>query len=264
MADFDKVISPGQEGKIELVIEGKKVHGAFSKSATVTSNDPENPTMTIAIAGHELSYVDVKPADRVYLTGTYGEHIEKSVTIKSNEEGLDFKIVNVSSNIDDKITYKVVPGVTPGEFEIKMWKNPKLPTLNTYGSLYIKTNSEKAPEKTLQVQVVTKGAIAVQPQTVNYGRIKFATDAAPGSSVTKSVTVLKQKGEFVIEDVTVSNDMFKATFEEIVPGKRFKVDVTFEPPLKKQARHSEFGELIIHTNDPNEPTLQVRLVARAL
>jgi hypothetical protein len=35
VAKFDKVVSPGREGKIELAVGGDKVHGEFTKSATV-------------------------------------------------------------------------------------------------------------------------------------------------------------------------------------------------------------------------------------
>ena len=49
MADFDKVIPPGQEGKINLEIAGKKVHGNFSKSATVYTNDPVHAQLTITV-----------------------------------------------------------------------------------------------------------------------------------------------------------------------------------------------------------------------
>ncbi len=47
MAKFDKVIPPGREGKIELAVGGDKVHGEFTKSATVDSNDPDHPHMTL-------------------------------------------------------------------------------------------------------------------------------------------------------------------------------------------------------------------------
>lgn len=262
MAKFDKVIPPGQEGKVNLVIEGKKVHGSFSKSTAIHSNDPKRPVVNVMMVGNEIPYVAVEP-NRVYLQGRYGEQIEKSVMLRSNEEGLDFEITSVESNIDDKITYKVVPQGDDA-YEIKIWKNPKLPTLNTYGSLFVHSNSEKSPETVVQVQVVTKGSITVQPSTVNFGGVMFANDGEEANPVHKNVTLIRSQGEFAIRDIEFSSDMYEAQYAEVVPGKRYNVEVTFHPPAKTQPRQREIGEMIIHTDDPTEPTLRVKLVARAM
>jgi hypothetical protein len=69
VAKFDKVIPPGQEGKIQLVVEGAKVHGEFNKSASVETNDPDHPHLTISITGKEIAFVNVTPEGTVYLHG---------------------------------------------------------------------------------------------------------------------------------------------------------------------------------------------------
>lgn len=263
MAKFDKVIPPGQEGKISMVIEGKKVHGSFSKSATIHSNDPKNPVMTITMSANEVPYVSVEPTERLYLQGRYGEKIGKVLTLRSNEEDLDFRITSLESNIDDKITYKSET-MEDGSYQVHVWKNPKLPTLNTYGSLTVHTNSENSPEKVIQVQVITKGSITVQPTTINYGAVRFSKKDEEAGVVKKSVTVIKSQGEFSIRDIEFNSDRYEADVDEVVPGKRYKVDVTFHPPVKHQARQREVGEMLIHTTDPREPTLRVKLVARAM
>lgn len=264
MANYDKAISPGQEGKIEMAVDGAKVHGHFDKTAAVHTNDPNHPVMTITLSGEEVPYVDVNPAGKIYLQGRYGEGVERVVTLASNEDGLDFEVLGVSSNVDDKITYKVEPGEDKGEYLLKVWKNPKLPTLATFGSLYVETNSPNSPRTTIQVQIVTKGAISVQPQTLNYGRIKFESPGVKPREVTKFVNLVKSTGEFDIRAIDIDNENFKAEIETVVPGKRYKVSVVFSPPTKNGDRHNEMGEMIIRTNDPTEPSVRVRLVARAL
>lgn len=263
MANFDKVIPPGQEGKIEMAVDGHKVHGNFSKSATVTSNDSENGSLTITLLGNEIAYVDMIPPDRIYLQGGYNETVRKSVIIRSNETDLDFKILDVSSNIDDKITYRVEDGVQKGEYELKVWKNPKLPTMSTFGTLSIHTNSEKSPEAVLQVQVITKGSISVTPSLVNFGRVKFG-DGGDGKEITKSVTIMKADGDFKIRDLAVNSGRFEAKVSELVQGRTFRVDITFTPPSKSEPDQSEMGELTIYTTDPYEPSITVRLVARSM
>ena len=264
MAKFDKVIPPGQEGKIEMAVEGAKVHGEFNKSAAVHTNDPDHAQLTIAIAGKEIQYVNVVPEGTVYLHGRFGEAIEKELVITSNEKDQPFTVTGVTSNIDDKITYELAKGTTPGEYRLKVFKNPKLPTMSTYGSLVLKTNSTHSPETTIQVHVMTKGSITVSPSTVNFGAVKFADQTSPGTPATKAVMLAKATGLFQIKEITVSNPAFKAVFDPVTPGQQYRVQITFTPPVKKGVKQNEVGEMIIHTDDPQEPALRVQLVARAM
>lgn len=256
MAEYDKVILPGQEGSVTLEVQGEKVSGVWSKSATIHTSDPKHPRLTVTVAGTIIRHVDVEP-ERVYLRGMFGEAAEADVTISSNEKKKDFKILEVSSNIDDKMTYKLVPDAEPGHYTIKIYKNPKLPTLNTWGSLYIKTNSENTPEKVVQVNIVTRGAIIVQPASLNFGSI----GAAAPKSIDKVITITKVKGDFHIRDVAFSSDFYKASVEPVEEGKQYNIKVSFTPAGDQK---SFVDEMIINTDDPNEPSIRVRLMARAL
>ena len=52
VADFDKVVAPGQEGKVHIKIEGKKIGaGPFDKTFAVKTNDPENEQFNLAVQG---------------------------------------------------------------------------------------------------------------------------------------------------------------------------------------------------------------------
>lgn len=261
MASFDKVIPPGQEGKIQFEIDGKKVHGAFNKNATVTTNDPKHPSMTIALAGRVIAYIEVQPSNQVYLTGVYGEQVSKELTISSNEKKKKFEITSLSSNIDDKITYSYEAAAEPGRYKITLWKNPKLPTLNTWGSLYINTNSEHTPQKVIQVSVATRGLIVCQPTQVNFGAQKFNEAGGLIKPAVQTVEVFKVEGEFQIKNVEFSVPDYKAQVETVEAGKRYQVLVTFAPGAKKKNFQDE---MIINTDDPQEPSVRVNILARGI
>ncbi len=264
VAKFDKIIAPGGEGKIELVLDGQRVHGEFAKTATVRTNDPDHPELTLTIAGTKIPFLNMQPEGTVYLHGRYDEPVEKVVTLSSNEKDFDLKIEEVTSNIDDKITYKVTPGSNKGEYVLSIQRKMDVPPTSAYGAVTIKTNSKEAPEAILQVHVLVKGSISVTPQTLNYGAVKFGAKGASGEPVTKTVMVLKTDGTFEIKDTVIDNKNFKVTVEPVEPGKQYKVDVTFMPPTKTSSSQREVGELIINTSDPREPALKVHLVARAM
>jgi len=262
VAQYDEVIPPGQVGYVNIEILGEKVHGTFNKTATIHSNDPEHPQMTISLAGQILHYVDIEPSDRIYLRGMYGEQVMKEITVTSNEKKKDFKITGMSSNIDDKITYKAMPGAEPGVYTIRLFKNPKLPALNTWGSLTINCNSEHTPEKIVQINVNTRGSIVVQPSTINFGSItNDVISAPPGQGLEKAVTIFKVNGDFNIRDVKFSSSYYKADIEPLEDGKKYKVTVSFRPPVHKS---SYVDEMVINTDDPQEPSVRVRLLARGI
>lgn len=261
---FDRVVGPGQMGQVELSIDGAKVHGSFDKSAAVESNDADHPHLVLKVIGNEIPFVKVEPEGTVHLQGRFGEPIEQDVTVTSNEKDLDFKVLGVTSNLDDKITYAVDNGSAPGEYQLKIYKNPKLPSLSTYGSIEVHTNSTRMPVATVPVHVMTKSSISMSPTVLNYGEVAFASTPGNQTPATKSITLTRPDGKFQIKDVTVSNPNYKATIAAVTPGLQYRVEVTFTPPLRKQGKQTEAGELVIHTDDPQEPAMRVQLIAHSL
>lgn len=257
VAEFDEVVLPGEEGTITLEVAGSKVDGTWRKSATVHTNDPSHSRMTISLGASVINHVTVEPS-KVYLRGMHGEAVSATVDVSSVEMKKDLEIVSVSSNADDKMTYEIVPDAEPGHYSIKLYKNPKLPTVNTWGTLFIKTNSEKTPDKSVQVNVVTRGSIVVQPSSVNFG----AVTASNTDGVEKSIIVTKLTGDFQIHNVSFSDGAYKADVEPIEDGKKYRIRVKFHPDVIE--KKSYVDEMIINTDDPQEPAIRVRMIAEGV
>jgi hypothetical protein len=259
VAEFDSIIAPGQTGKITLDLDGSRVSGDFNKSAAITSNDPEHPKISVSMGGHILQYIDVEPA-RVYLRSAHGKGVEREITIKANEQEAAFKILGVSSTIDDKITYRVDQSSQPGVYKIKIFKNPMLGQTNKWGSLNIETNNEHTPTKTVKVNVITPGTIVVSPPIVDFGRVG-AEQINSTDRIEKVITVYKEDGRFNIRDVSFSSDRYVAKVEPIEKGRMYRVVVGFHPDSDKV---SYSDEMFINTDDPLEPAVRVRLIARGV
>ena len=260
MAKYDKVIPPGQTGTMEFNIDGSRVHGRFSKTVSVMSNDPKHKRMTITLSGHITPYVAVVPNARVFLNGEYGETVEQDLTIFSNEKGMKepFKVTGLESNMDDRITYKVFPMDEERHFKIKIWKNPNLIAGNHFGNLTIHTNSENMPSKVVQVQVFTKSQMIVRPSILNFGTIHEPLQEKE-SHKQQSLIISNSKHEFGIEDITFSLEGYRAKVEPVKEGTSYKVTVDFFPQM---GGRNFIGDMFLHTNDPQEPKVRVRLISR--
>lgn len=217
--------------------------------------------MTLTLKGTIKRYIDILPTDRVYLAGMFGEKIEKEVTVFSPEMGAEFKISDVSSNIDDKITYKLLPGEEPGAFRLRIWKNPKLPVIKTWGSITLTTNSEYSPQKIVQVNVTTNSLIKAQPSIINFGRIPIGGPEAEARTYEKTITISKLKGEFHINNIAFSKEHYNAVVETVEDGKSYRLTVQLKPD---HTRRNYSDEMIVSTDDPIEPSVTVRLIARTI
>jgi hypothetical protein len=247
-----------------MAVNGSRVSGSFVKTATVKTNDPTRRQFVISISGNEIPYVSVEPAGTVILQGRYGDAVHQQLLLTTNEKDLDFKVLGVTSNIDDKITYTLAPTGKPREYALDVYKNPKLPTLTTYGAIKVHTNSKQFPETEIPVNVMTKGSISVSPITLNFGPVRFGDESGEGATVTKSVMLSKSGGSLKVTSVELNNPNYSAVAEAITGTSQYRVLVTFRPPMRRQVRHVESAEMIIHTNDSLEPAIRVQVVARAM
>jgi hypothetical protein len=260
VAEFDRVIPPGQEGKIELAIDGGKVKGRFSKSASVTTNDPNHPKLTLTLSGNIKSYVEIEPGTRVFLKGAYDEPVTKEITIYSQVENppVPFAVTKLESDIDDKITYKFEK-TEDGKYLIRIWKNPKLPVSNSFGTLSIYTNLEQVPMKQVQIQVTTQGNLEVNPAILNFGSVPDPSVTKLEKPIQKTVTIAKNNGQFKIEDITFSTEGYRAKVDPLREGQSYKVTVDFFP---ESGGKNYMGEMVVHTDDPLEPIVKIRLLVR--
>ncbi len=119
MADFDKAIPPGQEGRITLKVDTKNKKGRLKQIATIFSNDPQNPITKVSTIVSIKQYFDFEPSNRVLLQGYYGDTITKNVTITSHADQA-VTIKSISSDIDSKIEYKLNTIKEGKEFGLKI------------------------------------------------------------------------------------------------------------------------------------------------
>jgi hypothetical protein len=241
-----------------MVVDGHKVHRTFSKTATIYSNDPEHPRLVITIRGEIIPYVEVLPTKSVFIAGVVGESIHQQLRLKANV-GEKFEILGVSSNLDDKITYRVSPTPDPREFVLDIWSNPKLQPIQSTGRIAVKTNLEEKPVVYVAVDLRVRGSIVVRPVLLNFGLIPVKENMP--DHVVRELEVVRTSKPFRILEVDFSDPHYKAEVEEVEPGHRYKVVVRLEPE-KKVARYD--GAMTLHFDDPIEKSQRVRLMGRTV
>ena len=110
MARFDRVVPPGGEGKAVLNVDLRGYQGKVSKSATVISNDPQQPHLNLTLTGKVRPLIEILPGPFIQFSAAPGPD-EKSVDLLAVDR--EFKIVQVENGLEGKIRAQldtVVPG----------------------------------------------------------------------------------------------------------------------------------------------------------
>jgi hypothetical protein len=103
-ADYDKMIAPGESGKITIKANTRGYGGQmFSRDIQVTTNDPAHPQIHLGLSGPVEEFAGIDPKS-VFLQGKAGDVIESVVTISPNAN-YPFHIVSTHTDkeIEDKI-----------------------------------------------------------------------------------------------------------------------------------------------------------------
>jgi hypothetical protein len=165
--DWTKIVAAGGTGKISLKIDTTRFKGPISKTATVTTNDPENSNFRLTVNANISTFVDVLPSDTVTFRQYRGEQKTEEVTIHSNEKG-DFQIKDVQVTGDGikQTLAKATDGT--GDYKLNVSLDPNAPIGTINGEIKLLTNSAKESEIKVQVRGSIMGQITVSPSSLYY------------------------------------------------------------------------------------------------
>jgi hypothetical protein len=264
VARFDKVIPPGQEGKVTLSVKTKNMSGKFAKSATISSNDPKKPTIKIRLKGEVKQYISVKPSPRLYLTGHEGDIITKTLKIINHQDS-PLKLTHIESTIDDKIDYQLKHLAEGKEYELTV-KTQKGVDGRSRGKITVTTNNEKKPKIEIRVSINLKDELTISPTTLYFGNIniKSKPDKSPArNNLTKYITVKKEKGDPIkIKKIVPGSDLIHTKIETKEEGKRYIIIVTLDKDKLQEGLINDTLE--IHTNYKKRPVVKINLKGKVI
>ena len=271
VADFDKIIKPGQTGKVTASVDTVTFAGPTSKSVTLETNDPNTPTAQLTISAIVKPYVEAYPAGFVRFNMLQGDSESQTLTLYS-EETEPFEIVkiespqpwikvsHVQSDKDNPITTVGRPGQAQYKVNITVAGiDAKIGPLAE--KIRVVTNSKHQPEYWISVAGVVRPTFRVEPTQVNFGEVTFSDAAATRTVVLRSNN-LKTPENFVVSKV-----------ESSVPGvtalvkpteKKGEYEVTLQ--VAKTAKPGDLtGQITVHTSDKVKPvvTIPVKAMVKA-
>jgi hypothetical protein len=148
-ANYDRIISPGGQGKITLTIAPFSVLRQFTKHTKVFFNDPDRSQVTLTMSGVGEPTIEIQPHHIVRFEGEAGDELKAQVRFISHLN-IPWEISEVTTNIPQYIEVKLRPE-QPGKSFVLEVKNKSREVGRYAGKIEMKTNAARRP--TLIVRV---------------------------------------------------------------------------------------------------------------
>jgi hypothetical protein len=271
VADFDKVIKPGQTGKVSASVDTTAFAGPIAKPVTIETNDPTTPTAQLTIHAVVKPFVEAHPAGFVRFNLLQGDKETQSVTLYSEEEE-PFQVVKVeipsdetgkvkdwiqvtSSKIED--ANQLAPGVgRPGQAQYRLdftvgGNNTKLGPIAE--KVRVVTNSKHQPEYLISVTGVVRPTFRVEPSIVNFGEVA-PSDLAATRTIKVRTNNLKTPDSFVV--ARAESSLSKVTTALKPTENKGEYELTLQ--VAKDATPGDLdGTVKVFTSDKINPTVTI-------
>jgi hypothetical protein len=265
VADYDKVIPPGKEGKVNIRIDGKKLTnaGRFDKSFTVRTNDPANPEFVLVAHGTIQKVFDLSGEMR--LMGFTDEKLHLELGIENllstpvDITGAHWSPEAVQQGMDKVLAYKLETVEKGKKYRLKVWNKEPLKPQNVLTNIVLTTDNPKLEEKSVPVAVTILNDVELQPDRIIYGEMVL-TPGGP-TSFDRTFNLVAERGDSLkIIKAVPNRDFIKVSFREVIPGKSFQGTVWVTPGDKIGAIS---GSIKIYTNYPGYRELDLDVVGSA-
>lgn len=257
---WDRTVEPGQTGRIPIEFNPTGFSGTLTKSATVTCNDPQQPTHVLSFQANIWQPIDVQPA-YVYFLPVEGESTNetKIVRITSNlEEPLTLRAPHSDNPIFDFVLKTNQPG---REYALHITLAHPVTNAAPPSLVNIETSSTNAPLVKVTVGVMPQPSLVVSPPMIQFPALRTppANTPAPAPAPTghRHTQMIRNNSStpMKVTEATVNAEGVTVQVNESQPGKLFLLTVSFPPGF--EVSRTDSLALTVKTSHPRRPIITV-------
>lgn len=249
VAGWTREVPPGGTGRIPIEFNSANFLGTVFKTATVSSNDPEQPATVLQLRASIWKPVEVQPmfavinvppdaAGPLSATVRVANQLEEPLTVFPPESNLPHFRARFATN-------------TPGrEFSLIIETVPPLPPGNTQGQITFRTSSTNAPVINLPVIAVVQPALTVSPPHLT---LPAELPTPPPPYV---ITIRNQAAQpLSLSDAASSSPVVQVALREVESGRQFELEATFPPNFELPP--GERIEITARTSLASQPVITI-------
>jgi len=149
VANYDRVIPPGGEGKVNLELKPFSVVHAFKKKTYIRFNDPDRTSVNLVLQGEAQKSLEIQPSHIVRFRGAPEDNLTAQVRFISNLP-FPWEITKVNNSIPEKIEVSLKTEKPGKEYVIEV-KNKSRAQERYVGRIEVFTNAVHKPKIILRV-----------------------------------------------------------------------------------------------------------------
>ena len=169
LSEEEKTIPAGGKQAVTARFNTKGRSGKQKKYVTITSNDPEQPTLKLTLTAEVLTLAQVTPTALKIGEVRRGELVSKTVVVLPGVEGAKAEIVSLEVP-GDVLSCTAEPFEQKGRQGKRLWfrvdPDAKLGRLTTAATLKVRVGTE-TQEKRISIRGEIVGDLAVHPTSVH-------------------------------------------------------------------------------------------------
>jgi len=247
--DWDKRVEPGQTGKIPVALNTARMNGKVQKSVSVRTNVPQKKNHTLKMKGTVWIPVAVNPRN-VNFGRAKDENavLTRDLRIVNNMEA-PIKILSVENRT--AAFHGEIKETSPGrEYTLTVKTVPPLKMGTNSDVLLLKTDHPEIREVKISASCYVTPSVHVSPR-------QLVIPAGPlTNGIERAIFVQHSTAApLTLSEIAVNHDQVGTRVDESVPGRNFKIVVTF--PKGFVVPKEEPLNLTFKTDDPAFPTVEV-------
>lgn len=149
VADYDRDIPPGGEGRIILTIKPYSVMRNFLKKTTVTLNDPSRPEVVLTMKGYVQPIIEIQPSHIIRLRGMVNDDLRGQVRFISHQSQ-PWEITKYINGLPGNIEVNLKTE-KPGKVYVLEVRNIRREAGNYGGKIELFTSSKQRPRLLVRV-----------------------------------------------------------------------------------------------------------------
>jgi hypothetical protein len=258
-----KEIQPGEDAKVILILDTRKILGGQGGKITTTAllhtNDLSTPKIELKLQGEvKPPPIEFKPIKGIFLAGFKGEEKEGSVTILNHKaKPLDIFTMESKSPRFQAQLQTVKPGQ---EYRLVVTPKPDAAPGKSRDLILLFTDDPERAEIQVPVLLFVKDEVYTFPDLIDFGQCdlnKIKQSAEFASSLSQTILVKRRPGKGKDFQIKLSSDLpFLAIQKTPKSGSEtYSLNVSLVPEKLKAGKID--SSITVHTNDKEVPELKI-------
>jgi hypothetical protein len=246
---YPEILQPGERGVLQAKLVSASIwNGPIEKQITLTTNDPEQPEVTLQLAAQMRPLFNFSPSNPYALPYRPGEVIRQVFVITAADPAT--RLTAVTSNEADAQGRLLPQTSGDGTWRVEVTVQPPAAGGDFTTAVLLQTTHPKVPVIPLLVTGMSRDAITASPRMLYLGTVGTGPSTRPPMMLALS----RRFGAFHVRAVTADTPALKAEVRPTGADNVYEIRLRYVGGWKPG---KVTGKIVATTDDPRWPKVEI-------